>query len=211
MVCKASCAHGAPPTSPPTGLSCLKRHHDPWCFTRCCGSSSLVFLPKDTERHTPHPAAAILHISQATFCMLPKRRPDPTVTEYSLEILSAANQRAQQGSAQLPQSPAGHRGDAGLVPSMAPGRALQALLPQPLQLVFADPQLLPCLFPFPGYTWPCANWHVHTRRRGQGPCVWCMAVYKQPLCPGQNPPLREGVRIARVEIPVQACIAALIL
>lgn len=126
MVCKASCAHGAPPTSPPTGLSCLKRHRDPWCFTRCCGSSSLVFLPKDTERHTPHPAAAILHISQATFCMLPKHRPDPTVTEYSLGILSAANQRAQQGSAQLPQSPAGHRGDAGLVPSMAPGRALQA-------------------------------------------------------------------------------------
>lgn len=37
------------------------------------------------------------------------------------------------------------------------------------------------------------------------------AVYKQSFCLGQKSSLREGVRTAQVEIPVQACIAALIL
>ena len=45
--------------------------------------------------------------------------------------------------------------------------------------------------------------------------VWCTAMYpamyKQSLCLGQKSSIREGVRAAQVEIPVQACIAALIL
>lgn len=170
----------APSTSPLTGLSYLKHHCDPWCFTWCCDSSSFVFLAKGTGRRTPHPAAAIFHVSQATFCTLPNHGPDPTVTEYSLGICSAATQRAQQGSAQLPQSPAGHRGEAGLVPSMASGRALRGLLPQPSQPVFTAPQLLPfsrvplarCKLPCPHkQTWPGAMCVCGAWQCTNSPCV----------------------------------------
>lgn len=204
----------ASPASPLTGLCCLKQHRDLWSFTWCCDSSSSVFLSKGTESHPPCPAAAILHaswttFSQATFCMLPKHGPDPTVTEYSLGILLAATKRA------LPQSPAGHRweqaqsqhglwlGTAGPAPRAIPN----GVWCSPVSILFSRQA---------GYT-PARCKLVCAQEQTWPGAVsgWCMAVhpwiYKQPLCLGQNPPLRESVRTVPVEIPGQACIAALIL
>jgi len=58
--------------------------------------------------------------------------------------------------------------------------------------------------------WYDAGWHVPTSggiARSHS-CPVYAAVYRQSLCLGQTFSLREGVRIAQVKMPMQACIEA---